>query len=88
MPRRRCYGDSVFSVAGPCLWNRLPESIKALESFKSLLKTHLFEIAFQNLLYFLCIFRRKRFYCTAPLNGFDSKGAIVNILYYYYYYYY
>ena len=24
------------------------------------------------------------YYCTAPLNGFASKGAIVNILYYYY----
>ena len=30
---------------------------------------------------------RKRFYRTAPLNGFASKGALVNILYYYYYYY-
>ena len=29
----------------------------------------------------------KGYYCTAPLNGFASKGAIVNILYYYYYYY-
>ena len=30
------------------------------------------------------MFWHKRFYCTAPLNGFASKGAIVNILYYYY----
>ena len=59
--RRRCYGDCAFSVAGPCLWNRLPESIKcakSLEIFKSLLKTHLFEVAFQNLEYFLYISRR------------------------------
>ena len=47
--RRQFYGDFVFSVADPCLWNRLLESNKnavSLEIFKSLLKTHHFEIVF------------------------------------------
>ena len=55
--RLRCYGDCAFSVGGPCLWNRLPESV----------------------------FRRKRFYRTAPLNGFVSTDALTSIHYYYYY---
>ena len=48
----KCYGDCVFSVAGPCLWNRLLESVKcavSLGMFKSLLKTHLLKIAFEDL---------------------------------------
>ena len=40
----------------------------------------LFEIAFQDLCYFLYIFQHKRFYCTAPLNGFAGKGTIINML--------
>ena len=48
-------------------------------------------IVFQDLQYFLYIFRQNRFYCTALLIGFASKGAIINIIYYnnnnnYYYY--
>jgi hypothetical protein len=42
---RRSFGDRAFFTAGPTLWNRLPQSIRAadnLPSFKSLLKTHLF----------------------------------------------
>ena len=45
-------GDCAFSLGGPCLWNRLPESVRSatsLKIFKSLLKTHLFKIAFQDL---------------------------------------
>ena len=41
------HGDCAFRVAGPSLWNRLPESVKSatsLDIFKSLLK-----IAFQIL---------------------------------------
>ena len=43
------YGQRAFSVAGPQLWNELPLFIKqacSTNSFKHLLKTHLFRIAF------------------------------------------
>ena len=43
------YGDRVFSVAGPTLWNALPKEIRlctSVDSFKSNLKTHSCEKAF------------------------------------------
>ena len=45
----KSYDEGTFSVIGPTLWNRLPEEVRnkpSLESFKLLLKTHLFKIAF------------------------------------------
>ena len=45
------YGDRAFCVAGPKLWNQLPESIKNCDSvsaFKSNLKTHFFREAFNQ----------------------------------------
>ena len=46
VPRTRTgYGDRAFSVAGPRLWNSLPDSVKSASSlgtFKQRLKTHLF----------------------------------------------
>ena len=42
---RSRYGDRMFSVAGPRLWNSLPAVMKktcCLVTFKRLLKTHLF----------------------------------------------
>ena len=42
-------GDRAFSVAGPRLWNSLPLQVRSaltLEHFKSLLKTHLFSMAY------------------------------------------
>lgn len=42
-------GDRAFLVAGPRLWNSLPVQLRAASSlsvFKSLLKTHLFSLAF------------------------------------------
>ena len=47
--RLKTVGDHALSVAGPKLWNELPESIKEAEtvdSFKSLLKTMLFKRAY------------------------------------------
>ena len=44
------FADRAFSVYAPCLWNSLPEDIRNAESimvFKSLLKTHLFELAYK-----------------------------------------
>ena len=45
-------GDRSFVSAGPKLWNTLPANIRLCDSFKSykkLLKTHLFKIAFRDL---------------------------------------
>ena len=45
------YGDYAFSVAGPTLWNRLPEDIRnasLFENFKSVLKTQMFKVAYIN----------------------------------------
>lgn len=49
MARLVTRGDRAFSVAAPKLWNSLPSNIReanSLCSFKSLLKTHLFSMAF------------------------------------------
>jgi len=38
-------GDRAFSVAGPVIWNSIPESIRSVDNvhtFKRLLKTHFF----------------------------------------------
>jgi len=38
-------GDRAFSVAGPVVWNSIPESISSVDNvhtFKRLLKTHFF----------------------------------------------
>ena len=45
----RTLGDRNFTVAAPALWNNLPNVIRSatsINSFKKLLKTHLFKIAF------------------------------------------
>ena len=47
--KHRTWGDRAFSVAAPTLWNSLPKSIRHctdIHIFKSLLKTHLFKLAF------------------------------------------
>jgi len=46
-------GGRCFSVAAPTLWNNLPLHIRQasiLSAFKSLLKTHLFSLAYSHLL--------------------------------------
>ncbi len=51
--RLKCKGDRAFSVAAPRLWNDLPLSVKSsptLPVFQSVLKTHLFALAFENVL--------------------------------------
>jgi len=45
---RTKFGDRAFSVAGPTIWNSLPESVRSAEtlaSFKPKLKTYLFNIS-------------------------------------------
>ena len=45
------YGDRAFVMAGPKLWNMLPNNVKqcsCIVSFKTALKTHLFVEAFGN----------------------------------------
>ena len=47
----RTVGDRAFAIAAPTLWNSLPLAIRQcdnLPSFKHLLKTHLFESAFET----------------------------------------
>ena len=42
---KKCIGEEAFSVAGPSLWNSLPQHVRNAGStavFKKLLKTHLF----------------------------------------------
>ena len=49
-PSRSRYGDRIFSVAGPRLWNSLPAEMKktcCLVTFKRLLKTHLFRAVYE-----------------------------------------
>ena len=53
----RKYGDRAFSVAGPKLWNALPDDIKtcnSVNSFKKSLKTHFFQLAFSWCFVFCC----------------------------------
>ena len=45
------YSDRGFSTAAPFLWNKLPDQIKSATSvnqFKTLLKTHLFKLAYNS----------------------------------------
>ena len=47
--KHKTFADRSFSVIGPKLWNNLANSIKPidnLDSFKTKLKTHLFNEAF------------------------------------------
>jgi len=50
VPRTKTkFGDRAFSVAGPTVWNSLPESVRSAEtlsSFKRKLKTYMFNISF------------------------------------------
>ena len=49
--KRKLIGDHAFSVSAPKLWNDLPLQVKQASSllvFKSLLKTHLFSVAFNT----------------------------------------
>jgi len=50
VPRKKTkFGNRAFSVAGPTVWNSLPESVKSAETlstFKRKLKTYLFNISF------------------------------------------
>ena len=49
--RKKTFADRSFSVAGPKLWNDLPENITSIDSlatFKKALKTYLFKRTFQN----------------------------------------
>ena len=46
---KKKYGELAYMNAGPKLWNELPASLRncpSISSFKTKLKTHLFEIAF------------------------------------------
>ena len=47
--RLKSYGDRAFSVAGPSLWNDLPDHLRLVsnpDTFKRDLKTYLFKKAY------------------------------------------
>jgi len=48
---RTHFGRRAFSVCGPNMWNSLPPSVRTVDSnssFRRALKTHLFQLAFNN----------------------------------------
>uniref|UniRef100_A0A3Q2V4T4 Reverse transcriptase domain-containing protein n=1 Tax=Haplochromis burtoni TaxID=8153 RepID=A0A3Q2V4T4_HAPBU len=57
--RTHTHGEAGFQWYGPRLWNSLPEELRAAENvyvFKNRLKTHLFNLAFTQRLFILCLF--------------------------------
>lgn len=49
--KHRTLGDRAFAIAAPTLWNTLPLQIRnsdSLQTFKNLLKTHLFRCAYHH----------------------------------------
>lgn len=56
-PKRKLRGDRAFAAADQKLWNELPLHVtQALLAFKSLLKTHLFSLAFDIILFVYYLF--------------------------------
>ena len=50
-PSRSRYGDRTFSVSAPRMWTALPNEMKTIScllTFKRLLKTHLFRVAYAS----------------------------------------
>ena len=67
LTHKKIFTDRSLSVAGPKLWNLLPDHLRdcnCLTVFKKNLKTYLFCRAFNLKLMFNC----KYYCCTAPLN--------------------
>ncbi|XP_068561742.1 LOW QUALITY PROTEIN: uncharacterized protein [Cebidichthys violaceus] len=51
LSKHQTWGDRAFSIAAPSLWNSLPQHLRhspSLATFKTALKTHLFQSAFQE----------------------------------------
>ena len=74
-------GDRAFSNAGPALWNSLPDSCRkasSVDSFKKLLKTHLFCLWFWLL---ICVG-----HIQALCNLWKRRYINASLLFYYYYY--
>jgi len=70
VPRTRTKpGDRAFSVAGPVIWNSIPESIRSVDNvhtFKRLLKTHFFnQLSWSYVSSFSCYFNCFMLLCTA-----------------------
>ena len=56
---RTQFGRRAFSVCGPDVWNSLPPSVRTVDSsssFRRALKTHLFQLAFNNINCFYFLF--------------------------------
>ena len=84
--RLKSYSDFAFSLAAPTLWNRLPADIRntsSLENFKSLLNSHLFKVAFTELLtsskyqrMFLCSIKFQRHLTCSDDNNWGSYAHV------------
>ena len=62
-------GERSFSVAGPTIWNFLPETVRAVSdktAFKRVLKTHFFNIAFNS----------SQWHCNASSVRLAVNGAL------------
>ena len=83
VPRIRTrHGSRAFSVAGPTVWNSLPQTIRNISSvvtFKKQLKTHLFNLIYNVWVKFETLFSIE-FYCKGPLFNFVRGAALQNIL--------
>ncbi|EFX65455.1 hypothetical protein DAPPUDRAFT_117271 [Daphnia pulex] len=83
LARRARYGDRAFSVAGPKIWNSLPDIVKCsscLGDFKSRLKTYLFSRVYSST---TCQITVNDFFCCLtvhPVLRFISSGATLDLI--------
>ena len=57
--RRQTFASRSFSVAGPMLWNSLPNTIKqcnSLDIFKNKLETYLLDVLLFNCIFTMSVF--------------------------------
>ena len=85
-PRSRLkFGDRVFSISAPRLWNALPQHLKdstSCQAFKKCLKTHLFRLAHWGVVDYDSNYDNVQRFWTF----YEWKRRYINSNYYYYYY--
>ena len=90
VPRvRHSWGERAFSHMGPKLWNNLPITLRqnpSLESFKSELKSHLFNLTWILVYVYVSVILLYVYVyiCTAPRASFWWNARFISIHYYYY----
>jgi len=91
VPRCRTkFGSRAFSVAGPEVWNRLPQSVRLADTvrqFRRLLKTHytsscILVLTNSAVTVFNLVFTLHTFYdyCNAFRSGFVYRGALNTLI--------